>query len=141
MARTAERFSADFDVDADGSFSFVVSAAPHDGTWLPIDGQTDRLSIREYVVDWAQDEPGRFLIERLGNHGQHPDPLASGELAQALQRAADWADDWLVFWNQLVEGVARTRLPIRSTARSRQPRVRRPWATGAATMTLARTRP
>ncbi len=92
MGITAERSSADFDVDADGSFSFVVSAAPHDGNWLPIGGQTDHLSIREYVVDWARDEPGRFLIERLGSDGQQPEPLAFANRTVCLNNAQVAAD-------------------------------------------------
>ncbi len=104
MGITAERSNADFEVDADGSFSFVVSAAAHDGNWLPIDAQTDHLSIREYVVDWAQEEPGRFLIERLDSDGESPETPPPGEFAEALLRAAAWADDGLVFWNQFMEG-------------------------------------
>ncbi|WP_420435404.1 DUF1214 domain-containing protein [Candidatus Poriferisocius sp.] len=104
MGITAERSSDDFDVEADGSFSFEVSATHRDGNWLPIDAHTDHISIREYVADWANDEPGRFLIERLGSNGQHSEPPVPGELAEALLRAAAWADDGLVFWNQLMEG-------------------------------------
>ena len=111
MGITAERSSDDFHVDTDGTFSFVASAAPQDGNWLPIDGQTDHISIREYVVDWAQDDPGRFLIEHLGSDGECPEPLAPGEFAEALLRAAAWADDGLVFWNQLMEGGRQNSIP------------------------------
>ena len=100
---TAERSNEDFAVNPDGGFTFIVSATPYDGNWLPIDEHADHISIREYNVDWAVDEPGRFFIERLGSEGEHPAPLDPADFADALDRAMTWADDALVFWNQWME--------------------------------------
>ena len=103
LGMCAERPDQDFAVEADGSFSFVASATPHEGNWLPIDEHTDHISIREYNVDWAADAPGRFHIERVGSEGQCPAPLSAAGLAANLDRAMDWAEDALVFWNQWME--------------------------------------
>ena len=100
---TAERTNDDFAVDPDGGFTFIVSATPHDGNWLPIDEHTDHISVREYNVDWMVEEPGSFYIERLGSEGQHPAPLDPADFANGLDRAMTWADDALVFWNQWME--------------------------------------
>ncbi|WP_419918992.1 DUF1214 domain-containing protein [Candidatus Poriferisocius sp.] len=99
----AERSNDDFAVDPDGSFTFVVSSAPHDGNWLPIDEDTDRISIREYNVEWGAAQPGRFFIERVGNEGGHPAPLNPAGFVGALDRAMTWADDALVFWNRWMD--------------------------------------
>ena len=100
---TAERTNDDFAVDPDGGFTFIVSATPHDGNWLPIDEHTDHISVREYNVDWMVEEPGSFYIERLGSEGQHPAPLDPADFADGLDRAMTWAEDALVFWNQWME--------------------------------------
>ena len=100
---TAERTNDDFAVDPDGGFTFIVSATPHDGNWLPIDEHTDHISVREYNVDWMVEEPGSFYIERLGSEGQHPALLDPADFADGLDRAMTWAEDALVFWNQWME--------------------------------------
>ncbi len=108
---TAERSSDDFAVDPDGSFTFIVSATPHDGNWLPIDEHTDHISVREYNVDWGVDEPGRFYIERVGSEGQQPGSLEPASMAEALDRAMAWAEDALVFWNQWMDRSRRAAPP------------------------------
>ena len=108
---TAERSNDDFAVNPDGRFSFIASATPHEGNWLPIDEHTDHLSIREYCVDWEADEPGSFFIERVGSEGESPSPLDPSRVSDGLERAVGWADDALVFWNRWMERSRRAAPP------------------------------
>ena len=43
--------SEELSIAADGSFELIISAEPHDGDWLRIDGEADHVSIREYFLD------------------------------------------------------------------------------------------
>lgn len=59
-------------LQADQAGDFEVLISPHkpvdwQGVWLELDPEADSLLIREYFSDWANERPGRYYLEQLGN--------------------------------------------------------------------------
>lgn len=59
---------ADFDIQSDGSFEAIISAAEEPGNWIRLDPDIDYqfIIIRRALVDWHGD-PGELYIERIND--------------------------------------------------------------------------
>ena len=65
MASTANALIDEFELGPDGEFEIIVSAEPHEGNWLPLDGGATMLVVRHFFYDWEHETPVTMSIEPL----------------------------------------------------------------------------
>jgi hypothetical protein len=94
-----ERALSALTVGSDGMLELIVGGEERPGNWMPLHPDTDHLLVRQYVSDWERDAVARMNIERVGNEGRAPSPPTADGLAAAYDRAADWIEHSVVFWN------------------------------------------
>jgi hypothetical protein len=86
---------------ADGSLELILSPDPPQPgkNWLQIPPDADHVGIREYIADWERQAPADFTIQKLGNEGARPPPLAPARVARGLDAAASWVESSMTYWN------------------------------------------
>jgi hypothetical protein len=94
-----ERALSALTVGSDGMLELIVGGDERPGNWMPLHPDTDHLLVRQYVSDWERDAVARMHIERIGNEGRAPSSPTGEGLAAAYDRAADWIERSVVFWN------------------------------------------
>jgi hypothetical protein len=95
----SERSLAEFDVDADGTLTFVISPDEQPRNWVPSDPKARMLLIRQYQYDWECDPIAKFHIERLDTRGVPAPAPSSADVAAAIERAATWVERSLAYWD------------------------------------------
>jgi len=88
-------------LEADGSFEILVSAerpAGSDVNWLPLDPDATQIVIREYLYDWANEDPARFTIECIELSGISPAPVDPVKLGRILDDAGHFIELSTKFW-------------------------------------------
>ncbi|MEM9175459.1 MAG: DUF1214 domain-containing protein [Myxococcota bacterium] len=105
-ARAGDRIRGeDLVIEADGSFTLVLSAERTPGNWLPLDPEATSISIYQIFGDWEQETKGVFRIERIGTEGRPSPPLEPDETAARLVAAAEnvrhTVRTWLAVTDQL----------------------------------------
>jgi hypothetical protein len=102
IVATANELVDELEVDADGNFEVVLSADPHAGNWMRIDGENPTLTVRHFFYDWDTEVPSSLRIERLGDRVQansRPvDPQAA--VSRQLVALGDFVHDNLAFFLQ-----------------------------------------
>lgn len=96
----AERSLHELEVDPDGRLEITLSPEPQPGNWMPLVDGVDHVLIRQYVSDWEHDATVPFHIERVGHEGEAPSPLSPAGVAAALDRAGEWIERTVVYWNE-----------------------------------------
>jgi len=87
----------DLELDDDGSFSVVLSAARpagHDGDWWPLDSRARRLLMRKCSCDWRREIDARVAINRLDDSGADMPPE---EVARRFSDMAAWIEGMIKF--------------------------------------------
>ncbi|MCU1391726.1 MAG: hypothetical protein JWM34_154 [Ilumatobacteraceae bacterium] len=84
----------DFHVEADGSYSIVLSAEPHDGNWLRLDPAAHAVVVRSYfqLQRSAQNDPGVHVnieIEPLAPTPPSP-PLSDAVFAERMREGLEF---------------------------------------------------
>jgi hypothetical protein len=105
IAATANELVDELEVDADGNFEVMLSAEPHDGNWMPIEGPSPTLTVRHFFYDWENEKPSSLRIERLGDPAETATPADSGVdpgvvLSRQLVALGDFVHDNLQFFLQ-----------------------------------------
>ncbi|MEM7433743.1 MAG: DUF1214 domain-containing protein [Myxococcota bacterium] len=95
----ADLSSDDITTDADGNFEVILSAEEHPNNWMPMLPNATQVGIRTYFDDWATQTPPVFHIVKVGHEGRSPARLDAGTLARSFDRAAQWIESNLVYWN------------------------------------------
>jgi hypothetical protein len=89
-------------VEPDGTFEIVLSSEPHQGNWIPLHPEATQVLIRQYFVDWENEEPAEFQIAAVDDAGEPPPPLDPVDVARLLDDAALWIDTTVRVWNDWV---------------------------------------
>jgi hypothetical protein len=100
IASTTNALVDELDVDANGDFEAILSAEPHEGNWLRIDGDHPTLIVRHFFYDWATEVPSSLQIERVGAAVAPADrsvPLEVG-VPRQLHALGDFVHDNLKFF-------------------------------------------
>ena len=102
IVSTANELVDELDVDADGNFEVVLSADPHTGNWMRIDGENPTLTVRHFFYDWDAEVPSSLRIERLGDRVQSSGHRVDRQAAVSRQLVAlgDFVHDNLAFFLQ-----------------------------------------
>jgi hypothetical protein len=69
MASTSNALLDEFELGPNGEFEIVLSAEPHEGNWMPLDGGATNLVIRHFFYDWEHEVPVHMTIEPIGEQG------------------------------------------------------------------------
>lgn len=128
MPTTGYVEAADLDIGPDGRFELILSAAEHDGNWLPMTPDTGLLIVRQTFADREAEVPADLRIEVLeaapgaeragrveaapGAERAGPAPLTPAQLDAGLAKAsllvagasmlfAKWARDFQKHTNEL----------------------------------------
>ncbi len=102
MGNYATLDSEQMEIEPDGSFEIILSAREHPGNWVALDPNTTQLLIRQYLVDWENEEAARFEIWDVDAEGVSPEPLAPSSVAHQLDEAGRWIETTLRMWNEWV---------------------------------------
>ena len=94
----------DLTVDGDGHVEVVLSPEPQVGNWIPTTPETRHVRIREFFGDWAQEEPSRLRIERVGAPVAPPPLYTPERWTAALEEVGRFTRAATEFWPQLVYG-------------------------------------
>jgi hypothetical protein len=78
----------DMTLGEDGTFEVFLSAAPHEGNWLPNPGDATTLFARHIYGDWNEEDTGDIHIDRVGYEGLRRPPESPAELAARIEAAA-----------------------------------------------------
>lgn len=88
VASTVDNFEDDT-FAANTSLDVVLSADPHEGTWIQLPPGGCELFVRQYYYDWENEEPAWMWIEREG--AVYPPPaLDPKQLRKGASRVASW---------------------------------------------------
>ncbi len=101
MASTSNALIDEFDLGPGGEFEIILSAEPHDGNWLPLDGSATMLVVRHFFYDWEHEVPVTMSIETLsGPTGAEGRPTVEPQAAIARQVIAlgDFVEENLNFF-------------------------------------------
>ncbi len=94
-----ERSLDALEVGPGGRLELVLSPEARAGNWIPMHRDARLFMIRVYVADWERDAAPAFHIARAGGEGLPPPAADPAAVERALQRAADWVERSVVFWN------------------------------------------
>ena len=106
--------ASDLAFEKNGSFEVVFSAARpsgHTGNWIPLHPDTKLIVIRQYFLDWENEIPATFYLERIGSEGAAPTPLTASGMATILDDAGEWVEMSMKVWNQWVERIRVDHVP------------------------------
>jgi hypothetical protein len=100
--------ASDLVVDADGGFEISFSAerpVGYAGNWIRLHPETKLIVIRQYFLDWENEIPATFFLERVGAEGAPPTPLTAARMSAVLDDAGEWVEASMRVWNQWVERI------------------------------------
>ncbi|MDH3705674.1 MAG: DUF1214 domain-containing protein [Acidimicrobiia bacterium] len=95
----SERALDELEVDDDGRLELVISPDEQPGNWVPSHPDARLVTIRQYQADWEHDRVAVAHIERVGGEGVPPPPPDPDWIGDGLDRAAQWVERSLVYWN------------------------------------------
>lgn len=103
IVATANELVDELEVDADGDFEVVLSAAEQSaGNWMRLDGDNPTLTVRHFFYDWNTEVASSLRIERIGDPvgaaGRAVDPALA--LSRQLIALGDFVQDNLAFFLQ-----------------------------------------
>ncbi len=93
----------------DGSFEILTGPDVEPGQGIRTTQGTDHLGIRQYYVDWANESPAVFHIERISEGPAWPADLTAERMAANLDGAARWVESSIPFWNEWMAQFSGTR--------------------------------
>lgn len=99
----SEQSLADWELGPNGEFELWISKQRLPGNWMPMHEKARIFTTRIYQSDWIHDSSPALHIERVGAEGVAPPPIDPAALAVRLQRAVNWVEKSVNYWNQLTE--------------------------------------
>ena len=102
----SEQTLDDWKVGPNGEWELIVSSVepgeddkgPYTN-WMPMHENARMFQVRIYLSDWVKDTTPTLHIERIGAEGVPPPPLEPEQLANSLDRAANWVTTSANYWN------------------------------------------
>jgi hypothetical protein len=90
----------DYEIAENGDFEIVLSAAKHDGNWMPLPDAVHHLAVRETFTLRGEQRPAELHIERIG------DPLPSPTLdADSYADKLETAANFIAFCGEVCAGM------------------------------------
>jgi hypothetical protein len=82
------RYGHEYETSADGTFELIASVEHHEGNWLALTDDAERITVRQATGDWSSESVGRWTIERIDRSAPGLPPFAPADVIAALERAA-----------------------------------------------------
>ncbi len=79
--------STQLETREDGYFTLVVSAAPREGNWLPMERESNLLIARQTFLDKDIEVPAEITIKRIDSE-EVPEPLSPARVSEGLDTAS-----------------------------------------------------
>ena len=104
--------------DDAGRFEITVGGPEQPGNWVPLAPGSRRILVRFTHGDWATEEAGAVVIERIGTRGERSQPVPDAEVARRIRAASAYLEDamtgYLATVAQVMEGLTPNTLrPLR----------------------------
>lgn len=91
--------------DDGGRFTLVVGGPPREENWIELLPGSRRILVRFTYGDWTTEEAGSLGIERIGERGTRGGPVPDAEVARRIAAAADYLEDALRGYGEIVDQV------------------------------------
>jgi len=82
------RYGDEYHPNPDGTFEVIASAEAHDGNWLPLGDDAERITVRQAAGNWSAEHVGRWTIERIDRSAPSLPAFEPTDAIAALERAA-----------------------------------------------------
>ncbi len=102
MAAKGALSKGDLKTGADGRFEVIVGGARRPGNWIPLERGSRRILVRYTYGDWSTEEAGDLTIERIDLPRPPARPPNEAEVAARISSAADYLEDALTGYLQVV---------------------------------------
>ena len=100
------------DIGPAGEIEIILSRTEKPGNWLPMEDQTNAITVRQTFQDRVNEKRATLKIERVGAGDERPRPLTAQQLERGLQGAVmfvqgsatlfeNWAESFLPTLNEL----------------------------------------
>jgi hypothetical protein len=81
-------YGDEYETNPDGSFELFASVEPHEGNWLPLTDDAERITVRQAAGNWSTEAVGRWTIERVDRPAPQLPRFTPRDAMAALERAA-----------------------------------------------------
>ncbi len=100
-----EAYAEEFGISAGDEFELLLGGErPATGNWVPLPEGAIMVSLREYYLEWTEDEPAVLTIDCLDDDTALPAPRSTGEdLASRLSDAIAGVEHSLRNWNSYLD--------------------------------------
>ena len=107
MGNYATLDSKEMAIEPDGQFEITLSPSEQpggqqQGNWVELHPEASQVLIRQYLVDWENEEPATFEIWDVDAEGTAPEPLEPMTVARLLDEAGHWIETTIRMWNEWV---------------------------------------
>lgn len=114
-AEVGRILGSELETEWDGSFEIVLSPDEHPGNWIKTPPESDRVTIRQFFGDWAEEEPISVRIQRVGQDAPPP-PISPERVANGLVFASAHVANTMSYWRNWQERYREQPNTFRSSA-------------------------
>jgi len=111
IANSGNVVADDLEMDNDGTFEIMLSAAPRPGNWMALEPGSSSVVVRQFFYDWDTEEPARLEIECLDASGarrsapaRDDDVLSAAGVGRQLAALGRFVEASVEFWLDIEEG-------------------------------------
>ena len=83
-----------------GTIEIFLGGPPRETNWIPLADDAQFVLLRQLFLDWEREEPGHFLIERVGGEVTIPRPRTD-QIAERIDRLRSWLDVGGQLWENM----------------------------------------
>lgn len=94
----------DLILDSEDRFEVFVGGQPRDSNWIPSGAEAGFVMIRQNFLDWANERPGNFQIERVGAPVEKPN-LHTDQIAERIDLLCSWIEKGGSLWETMSRGM------------------------------------
>lgn len=84
----------------DGGIEIFLGGPERAQNWIPLAEDAQFILLRQLFLDWESEEPGHFLIERIGGDVTIPRPRTD-QIAERIDRLRSWLDEGGQLWENM----------------------------------------
>ena len=100
-----ELTAGDLNIAEDGSFELIISPDPQTGNWLKTSPDVGFITIRQYFMDWDNEEAAEFYITCEAGVGTAPAPVNPQWMASRLDDVMTWIER-RPYWTKMIKSGA-----------------------------------
>jgi len=94
----------DFVRGPDGGFEVFLGGEERGSNWVPSGPEAGFVLVRQNFLDWANERPGSFQIERVGAPVEKPD-IRTDQVAERIDVLRSWVEKGGALWETMSRGM------------------------------------